>query len=215
MFSFITKNWRGRPLTSYRTIVELIAATTTETGLKIRSARDDGYYPRGVKITDAELAAVPLTPHDWHGEWNYRISPDHPRVNRGVDPNRLAQAAALSRRGSCLGWGHPWEMMTARRRWREDEPHVSRRGGPCMSMIATEWGTGQVCDAPAADVGQLGQLSQPGGGDHAGFVDDDRGTHRKVVAVVGRPVEAMFDQQLVQRVGYQPGLGAEHIGGGG
>jgi len=80
MFSFITKNWRGRPLTSYRTIVELIAATTTETGLKIRSARDEGYYPRGVKITAAELAAVPLTPHDWHGEWNYRISPHHPRA---------------------------------------------------------------------------------------------------------------------------------------
>ena len=79
MFSFITKNWRGRPLTSYRTIVELIAATTTKSGLTIRSARDQGYYPRGIKITNAELAAVPLTPHHWHGEWNYRISPNHPR----------------------------------------------------------------------------------------------------------------------------------------
>ena len=79
MFSFITKNWRGRPLTSYRTIVELIAATTTESGLTIRAARDEGYYPRGIRITDQELAAVPLTPHDWHGEWNYTISPDHPR----------------------------------------------------------------------------------------------------------------------------------------
>ena len=79
MFSFITKNWRGRPLTSYRTIVELIAATTTESGLTIRSARDRGHYPRGIKITDTELAAVPLTPHHWHGEWNYTISPDHPR----------------------------------------------------------------------------------------------------------------------------------------
>jgi hypothetical protein len=79
MFSFITKNWRGRPLTSYRTIVELIAATTTDTGLTIRSARDEGYYPRGVKVTDQQLAAVPLTPHDWHGEWNYRIEPTHPR----------------------------------------------------------------------------------------------------------------------------------------
>ena len=75
MFSCITKNWRGRPLTSYRTIVELIAATTTDTGLTIRAARDEGHYPRGIKITDQQLAAVPLTPHDWHGEWNYRIQP--------------------------------------------------------------------------------------------------------------------------------------------
>lgn len=54
-------------------------ATTTETGLEIRSAHDEGYYPRGVKITDVEPAAVPLTPHDCHGAWNYRISPNHPR----------------------------------------------------------------------------------------------------------------------------------------
>ncbi len=79
MFSFITMNWRGRPLTSYRAIVELIAATTTESGLTIRAARDEGYYPRGMKITDEQLAAVPLHRHDWHGDWNYRIAPTHPR----------------------------------------------------------------------------------------------------------------------------------------
>ena len=79
MFSFITMNWRGRPLTSYRTIVELIAATTTESGLKIQAALDEGYYPRGIRITDKELAAVPLTPHDWHGRWNYTIKSGHPR----------------------------------------------------------------------------------------------------------------------------------------
>ncbi len=79
LFSFISMNWRGRPLTSYRTIVELIAATTTEAGLKINAAYDDGHYPRGVKITDKELAAVPLTPHEWHGAWNYTIHPPDPR----------------------------------------------------------------------------------------------------------------------------------------
>jgi hypothetical protein len=79
MFSFITMNWRGRPLTSYRTIVELIAATTTESGLKIQAALDDSYYPRGIRVTDQQLAAVPLAPHDWHGDWNYTITPDHPR----------------------------------------------------------------------------------------------------------------------------------------
>jgi len=74
MFSFITMNWRGRPLTSVRTIVELISATATTTGLTIQAAYDPEWYPKGVKITDAELAAVPLTPHTFHGEWNYTIN---------------------------------------------------------------------------------------------------------------------------------------------
>ena len=74
MFSFITMNWRGRPLTSVRTIIELISATSTQTGLTIQAGYDPEWYPKGVKITDAELAAVPLTPHDFHGEWNYTIN---------------------------------------------------------------------------------------------------------------------------------------------
>ncbi len=73
MFSFITKNWRGRPLTTLRTIVELISATTTQTGLNVQAAYDANWYPKGVKITDRELEAVPLEPHDFHGEWNYTI----------------------------------------------------------------------------------------------------------------------------------------------
>ena len=67
-------DWRGRPLTDIRTIVELIAATTTKTGLSVQAAYDPNWYPTGVKITDAELAAVPLHPHDFHGEWNYTIT---------------------------------------------------------------------------------------------------------------------------------------------
>ena len=74
MFSFITMNWRGRPLTTLRTIVELIAATTTDTGLSVQAAYDPNWYPTGVKISDADLAAVPLHPHDFHGEWNYTIN---------------------------------------------------------------------------------------------------------------------------------------------
>ncbi|MEX1007666.1 MAG: ISAzo13 family transposase [Acidimicrobiia bacterium] len=74
MFSFITINWRGRPLTSLRTIVELISATATATGLTIQAAYDPNWYPTGVKISDGHLAAVPLDPHDWHGEWNYTIN---------------------------------------------------------------------------------------------------------------------------------------------
>ena len=73
MFSFISANWRGRPLTDLRTIVELIAATTTTKGLSIQCAYDPNWYPTGVKITDTRLGALPLTPHDWHGEWNYTL----------------------------------------------------------------------------------------------------------------------------------------------
>lgn len=75
LFSFITMNWRDRPLTSYRTIVELIGATTTETGLKVRAQLDHRYYPTGVKIPNKDFAELPVTAHDWHGEWNYTIHP--------------------------------------------------------------------------------------------------------------------------------------------
>ena len=74
MFSFISMNWRGRPLVSYRTIVELIANTTTTKGLTIRAQEDFTYYETGTKVTDAELAAVPLTRHAFHGDWNYSIA---------------------------------------------------------------------------------------------------------------------------------------------
>jgi hypothetical protein len=73
LFSAISLNWRGRPLTSHEVIVELIAATTTRTGLTVRAELDRGDYPKGTKITDKELAALPITKHDFHGEWNYTI----------------------------------------------------------------------------------------------------------------------------------------------
>ena len=75
LFSAITSNWRGRPLTSHQVIVDLIAATTTRTGLKVHAERDHTYYPTGIKVTDAQLAAVPLTGHRFHPEWNYTIGP--------------------------------------------------------------------------------------------------------------------------------------------
>jgi len=74
MFSFITMNWRGKPLTTLRTVIELISATATTTGLTIQADYDPNWYPKGVKVTDAELAAVPLQPHDFHGEWNYTLN---------------------------------------------------------------------------------------------------------------------------------------------
>jgi hypothetical protein len=59
---------------THEVIVELIGATTTRTGLRVQAALDQGTYPLGVKVSDAELAAVPITRHDWHGEWNYTIA---------------------------------------------------------------------------------------------------------------------------------------------
>ena len=78
LFSHISMNSAGQPLTSHQVAVSLIAGTTTRTGLTVRAERDPGTYPRGIKITDREmktLAAQHLTPHDWHGEWNYTITP--------------------------------------------------------------------------------------------------------------------------------------------
>jgi hypothetical protein len=79
LFSFISINWRGKPLRTYRTIVQLIAATTTDAGLKVRAVLDRNKYPKGVKISNAQLAAVNLTRHDFHGDWNYTIKPRAPR----------------------------------------------------------------------------------------------------------------------------------------
>ena len=79
LFSFISMNWRGRPLTDVRTIVELIAATTTQTGLTVQAAYDPNWYPKGERITDADYASIPLSTHDWHGEWNYTIAQSIPR----------------------------------------------------------------------------------------------------------------------------------------
>ena len=86
LFSFITINWRGKPLRSYRTIVQLIAATTTDTGLKVRAELDENKYPKGVKVSDAEMAAVNLSRHAFHGDWNYTISPsDRVLAKRRID----------------------------------------------------------------------------------------------------------------------------------
>jgi Rhodopirellula transposase DDE domain len=75
LFCFITKNWRGRPLTSYEVIVNLIANTTTETGLTVRAALDTNEYETGIEVSDEQLASVKLTPAKFHGEWNYTIRP--------------------------------------------------------------------------------------------------------------------------------------------
>jgi hypothetical protein len=75
LFSFITQNWRGKPLVSHEVIVNLIAATTTRTGLRVQSRLDTGKYPKGIKVSKEDFAAIRLCPDSFHGDWNYVIQP--------------------------------------------------------------------------------------------------------------------------------------------
>ncbi len=75
LFSFITQNWRGKPLVSHQAIVSLIASTTTRTGLTVRAALDTNHYDTEIKVSDDELARLQLQRHEFHGDWNYTISP--------------------------------------------------------------------------------------------------------------------------------------------
>jgi hypothetical protein len=75
LFSFISQNWRGKPLVSHQIIVNLIAATTTKTGLRVRAEVDPGKYPKGVKVFNKKVAAIRLERDKFHGEWNYTILP--------------------------------------------------------------------------------------------------------------------------------------------
>jgi len=81
LFSFIAKNWRGRPLESLETIVNLIAATTTRTGLEVYARLDTRTYPNKIKVTDAEMAQIRLEGDAFHPDWNYTITPHAPRAN--------------------------------------------------------------------------------------------------------------------------------------
>ena len=127
LFSHITMNWRGRPLTSHEVIVQTIAATTTRTGLRVRAELDTSAYDTGVQISDAQMDALPLARHDWHGDWNYtlrpqaydqvlapypsdRPSPDlawlcHPALTGLTAPERDALIAAGARSQPCSGPG--------------------------------------------------------------------------------------------------------------
>jgi len=78
LFSYITQNWRGKPLQSFQTIVNLIAATTTKTGLKVHAELNTETYQPGIRISDEELAQVNIRRDKFHGDWNYEIQPLNP-----------------------------------------------------------------------------------------------------------------------------------------
>ena len=87
LFSHITMNWRGRPLTSHEVIVQTIAATTTATGLRVHAELDTSAYGTGAKVSDRQMDALPLTRHDWHGDWNYTLRPeDYDPASGAPDP---------------------------------------------------------------------------------------------------------------------------------
>ena len=75
LFSHISMNWAGRPLTSHQVIIDLIGATTTRTGLKVHAELDDNTYPTGIRISDTEMAALPIERHEFHPDWNYTLNP--------------------------------------------------------------------------------------------------------------------------------------------
>ena len=81
LFSHISMNWRGQPLVSHEVIVNLIAATTTRKGLQVRAELDSKPYPKGIKVTDEEFAAIRIVRDEFHGEWNYTILPSNKQIN--------------------------------------------------------------------------------------------------------------------------------------
>lgn len=139
LFSHITSNWAGRPLTSHEVIVNSIAATTTRTGLSVHAELDDGRYPLGVKISDEQMATLPITFHDWHADWNYTLDPRRPRPAQ--DPATVPDQRHPRR--DSTRWTHPaltgitpdqWDQLTdaltiSYRAYNEAALHV-HRGGP-------------------------------------------------------------------------------------
>jgi hypothetical protein len=82
LFCHITQTWRGKPLTSREAVVELIASTTTKTGLTVRYELDTRTYPKGIKVSDAEMATLNIKGDTFHPEWNYTISPRVPTLKQ-------------------------------------------------------------------------------------------------------------------------------------
>jgi hypothetical protein len=144
LFSHITMNWRGRPLTSHEVVVNTIAATTTRAGLTVRAELDPGSYDTGVKVSDEQMARLPLDRHDWHGDWNYTLRPEDPRPADAAAPARARPA-----RRDSVGWAHPaltgispgdWAKLTAAlvipyQAHREARLHIAR-GGPARRKPA-------------------------------------------------------------------------------
>jgi Rhodopirellula transposase DDE domain len=98
LFSFISLNWKAQPLVSYRVIVDLIGATTTETGLTVRCELDPSAYPKGIVVSDQDMASLNITYDAFHGEWNHTLHPTNPPVRAVNSGSRLIPTAESSDR---------------------------------------------------------------------------------------------------------------------
>jgi hypothetical protein len=139
LFSHISTNWRGRPLVSHQAMVELIGATTTRSGLKVRAALDNGAYPLGVRVFDRALAAVPLRRHDGQGEWNCTVLPTAAEAHPESAWSGGKMASALrplpvwcAPRGSSVAGG--WRS----RAWRRSVGRGEERGDHVLAEEAPE-----------------------------------------------------------------------------
>jgi transposase len=116
LFSHITMNWRGRPLTSHEVIVQTIAATTTRTGLRVHAELDTTVYDTGVRIGDRQMGALPLTRHHWHGDWNYTLrSEAYDQAGDAPDPfDQPSPDLAWLRHPALTGLpAQEWDTLTA------------------------------------------------------------------------------------------------------
>ncbi|MCZ4611539.1 ISAzo13 family transposase [Streptomyces sp. Lzd4kr] len=103
LFSHISMNWRGRPLTSHDVIVNSIAATTTRTGLKVHAELDPGTYDTGIKVADSDIDALPMHRHRFHGDWNYTLRPQPRDTTSAAGEAKISPSTAPSLL-PCTGW---------------------------------------------------------------------------------------------------------------
>jgi transposase len=145
LFSHITMNWRGRPLTSHEVIVQSIAATTTRTGLRVHAELDTNTYDTGVRVHDRQIAALPLHRHDWHPDWNYTLLPE-PFEQVDTEPAPFDQPSpdlAWLHHPALTGLPTPvWEtlltsLLTLHEQQRETSLHQRRGHRPRLAAPGT------------------------------------------------------------------------------
>nr|WTB28905.1 ISAzo13 family transposase [Streptomyces sp. NBC_00830]WTB30192.1 ISAzo13 family transposase [Streptomyces sp. NBC_00830]WTB31052.1 ISAzo13 family transposase [Streptomyces sp. NBC_00830]WTB31926.1 ISAzo13 family transposase [Streptomyces sp. NBC_00830]WTB34203.1 ISAzo13 family transposase [Streptomyces sp. NBC_00830] len=151
LFAHITMNWRGRPLTSHNVIVQSIAATTTRTGLSVHAELDTAAYETGIRIGDRQMDALPLSRHDWHGDWNYTLRPES-HCRDGIPPIPPQDLPGPGRawlvHPDLTGLPHDqWDQLitqlrAARELQREEDLH-QRRGGDRQKVPAVGLYTGR------------------------------------------------------------------------
>lgn len=145
LFSHITMNWRGRPLTSHEVIVQSIAATTTRTGLHVHAELDANTYDTGIRVSERQINALPLHRHDWHPDWNYTLLPEpYEQVNSAPDPfDQPSPDLAWLHHPALTGLPAPdWEtllanLLTLHEQQRETSLHQRRGHRPRQAAPGT------------------------------------------------------------------------------